>query len=234
MFFGVPQSRDRLYIVFWDQSVPTPDLDHCPASWCHHCNATVEAVWTWKTGIPPTGSVRYGRQYIYKCPSCRREVTPPRTPSLDALDLTDLGTPIGDRKRPLAASTMARAERDRRRFADFPAVIMPAKALHGSERHPWQPLATQTSQQEAALLSTGALMQMANGYEHPGSQCRTRDLTEPLWTTHAEPMPTVTAEPIPGLLSAAWFKQNGGPTDTAMHPLSDPLGTITSDDTTCQ
>ena len=290
MFFGVPQSRDRLYIVFWDQSVPTPDLDHCPASWCHHCDATVEAVWTWKTGIPPTGSVRYGRQYIYKCPSCRREVTPPRTPSLDALDLTDLGTPIGDRKRPLAASTMARAERARRRFADFPAVIMPAKALHGSERHPWQPLATQTSQQEAALLSTGALMQMANGYEHPGSQCRTRDLTELLWTqpatnttglltaplalavanfqgaergiadplptqggsetlapisaaavpfrrhtvptTHAEPMPTVTAEPIPGLLSAAWFKQNGGPTDTAMHPLSDPLGTITSDDTT--
>ena len=290
MFFGVPQSRDRLYIVFWDQSVPTPDLDHCPASWCHHCDTTVEAVWTWKTGIPPTGSVRYGKQYIYHCPSCRREITPPRTPSLDALDLTDLGTPIGDRKRPLAASTMARAERARRRFADFPAVIMPAKALHGSERHPWQPLATQTSQQEAALLSTGALMQMANGYEHPalggkgvcnaalsplevrhgqregggeqsgrvggGSQCRTRDLTEPLWTqpgsetlalisaavmpfrrrtvpkTHAEPMATVTAEQIPGLLSAAWFKQNGGPTDTATPPLSDPLGTITSADTT--
>lgn len=216
MFFGVPQSRDRLYIVFWDQSVPTPDLDHCPASWCHHCDTTVEAVWTWKTGIPPTGSVRYGRQYIYQCPSCRREVTPPRTPSLDALDLTDLGTPIGDRKRPLAASTMARAERARRRFADFPAVIMPAKALHGSERHPWQPLATQTSQQEAALLSTGALP--------------FRRHTVP--TTHVEPMPTVTAEQIPGLLSAAWFKQNGGPTDTATHPLSDPLGTITSDDTT--
>jgi site-specific DNA-cytosine methylase len=28
MFFGVPQSRDRLYIAFWDRRLPTPDLDH--------------------------------------------------------------------------------------------------------------------------------------------------------------------------------------------------------------
>jgi hypothetical protein len=50
------------------------------------------------------------------------------TPSLHALDLTDLGTRIGDRKKPLAAATMARAERCRQRFAEFPAVLMPAKA----------------------------------------------------------------------------------------------------------
>src|SRR6185503_15083584 len=107
---------------------------------------------------------------------------PPMTPSLSALDLTDLGTRIGDRKKPLAAATMARAERCRQRFADFPAVLMPAKALHGTERHPWQPMATQTSQQETAILSTGAIMQMANSFEHPGSECRTRDLAQPLWT----------------------------------------------------
>jgi hypothetical protein len=80
------------------------------------------------------------------------------TPSLKALDLTDLGTRIRDRKKPLAPATMARAERCRQRFADFPAVLMPAKAVHGSERHPWQPLATQTSQQETSILSTGAVI----------------------------------------------------------------------------
>jgi site-specific DNA-cytosine methylase len=32
MFFGVPQSRDRLYICMWDKAIPTPDLEHRPPS----------------------------------------------------------------------------------------------------------------------------------------------------------------------------------------------------------
>jgi DNA (cytosine-5)-methyltransferase 1 len=328
MFFGVPQSRDRLYIAFWDRKLPTPDLEHRPPAWCSwKCQQVVEAVWSWKTGVPPTGSVRYGKQYNYRCPSCRHEVIPAMTPSLHALDLTNLGTRIGDRKRPLVPATMARAERCRRRFPDFPAVLMPAKAVHGSERHPWQPMATQTSQQETAILSagaviaahrhngdgqhiarpmdtvtsthekailtTGAVMVAAgNTFERPGSSCRTRGLDEPLWTqsatntaglvtppvalavdnfqgaprsaaeslptqggsetlalvssgilpyrknttppTHAEAMPTVTSDQIPGILTAAgWYKQNGSTgTETAPHPLTDPLGTLTSRDTT--
>ncbi|OBF76109.1 MULTISPECIES: DNA cytosine methyltransferase [Mycobacteriaceae] len=186
MFFGVPQSRDRLYIAMWDARIPTPNLDHRPPSWCGHCDEVVEAVWTWKTGVPPSGTVRYGKQYEYRCPRCRRIVIPPSAPSLAALDLSNLGTRIGDRKKPLAASTMARAERCRQRFAEFPAVLMPAKAQRGSERHPWQPLSTQTSQQETAVLSTGAVMVAAgNTFERPGSDCRTRDLSQPLWTQPA-------------------------------------------------
>ena len=108
-FFGVPQSRDRLYIAFWDKALPAPDLEHRPISHCQHCDKDVEAVWTWRTGVPPTGSVRYGKQYEYRCPSCRRPVVPPMTPSLAALDLSTLGTRIGDRDKPLAPATMARA-----------------------------------------------------------------------------------------------------------------------------
>ncbi|GAA0495289.1 hypothetical protein Ade02nite_18910 [Paractinoplanes deccanensis] len=194
-FFGVPQSRDRYYCVFWDKGLPAPDLEHRPASWCGRCSEIVPAVWSWKTGIPPTGSVRYGKQYNYRCPRCRNEVIPPMSPSIDALDLTSLGTRIGDKPvkkhkdgsiGPLAAATLARADRCRQRFPEFPAVLMPAKAVHGSERHPWQPMATQTSQQEAALLSTGAVMVAAgNTYERAGSECRSRDLSQPLWTQHA-------------------------------------------------
>ncbi|MEU2462089.1 DNA cytosine methyltransferase [Streptomyces sp. NPDC012473] len=301
-FFGVPQSRDRLYIVFWDKSVPAPDLEHRPVSHCHSCDADVEAVWTWKTGVPPTGSVRYGKQYEYRCPSCRRPVVPPMTPSLAALDLSDLGVRIGDKPvktykdgwvGPLARSTMARAERCRERFADFPAVLMPAKAVHGSERHPWQPMSTQTSQQETSILSTGALMAAAgNTYERPGSDCRSRGFDQPLWAQTAtnttglivppialaidnfqgaprgagvplptqvgsetlavvssphlpfptsalpvrngEAMPKVASDQVPGLFAAAgWFKQNGPVgNETAPHPLSDPLGTLTARDTT--
>ncbi|HRE00415.1 MAG TPA: DNA cytosine methyltransferase, partial [Ilumatobacteraceae bacterium] len=100
-FFGVPQSRDRIYICFWQSTLRTPDLDHRPLAWCHHCDSATESVWSWRTGIPPTGSVRYGKQYDYRCPRCASEVVPPMTPSLAALDLTDLGTRIGDRDKPL-------------------------------------------------------------------------------------------------------------------------------------
>ncbi|MCV7255280.1 DNA cytosine methyltransferase [Mycobacterium hackensackense] len=197
MFFGVPQSRDRLYIAFWDRRIPAPDLDHRPPAWCSLCDRVVEAVWTWKTGVPPTGQVRYGVQYEYRCPSCRGAVSPPVTPSLAALDLRDLGTRIGDRKKPLAAATMARAERCRQRFAEFPAVLMPAKAVHGTEKHPWQPMATQTSQQETAILSTGAIMAAAgNTYERPGSDCRSRELSEPLWAQTATNTTGVITPPV--------------------------------------
>ncbi|MER6235918.1 DNA cytosine methyltransferase [Streptomyces clavifer] len=205
-FFGVPQSRDRLYIVFWDKALPAPDLEHRPVSRCQPCDKDIEAVWTWKTGVPPTGSVRYGKQYNYRCPSCRREVVPPMTPSLAALDLSELGVRIGDKPvktfkdgwvGPLARSTMARAERCRQRFADFPAVLMPAKGTHGSERHPWQPLSTQTSQQETSVLSTGALMAAAgNTFERPGSDCRTRGFDEPLWAQTATNTTGLVTPPI--------------------------------------
>ncbi|WP_404974819.1 DNA cytosine methyltransferase [[Kitasatospora] papulosa] len=271
-FFGVPQSRDRGYWVFVHKSLPMPDLEHRPVSHCGHCDRAVEAVWTWKTGIPATGTVMYGKQYEYRCPSCRRPVVPPMTPSLAALDLSDLGTRIGDRpvktfsdghRGPFAASTTARIERCRQKFADFPAILMPAKGVHGSERLLLQPLATQTSQQEAAILSTGLAPQglwdeAAIALAVDNYQGAARGAGDPLPTqvgsetlavvssgvipyrkhtipaVHSEPMSTFTSDQIPGLLTAAgWFKQNGSTgSETAAHPLTDPLGTITARDTT--
>ncbi|MEV6341216.1 DNA cytosine methyltransferase [Nocardia vinacea] len=241
MFFGVPQSRDRLYIAFWDRHLPTPDLDHSPLTRCHSCDDDVEAVWSWKTGVPLSGAVRYGKQYNYRCPRCRREVVPSMTPSLHALDLTNLGTRIGDRVKPLKPATMARIERCRARFAEFPAILMPAKGVHGSERHPWQPLATQTSQQETALLSTGAVFA---AHRHNGDG---KNLSQPMDTvtsTHelamlfasvnnyqgaprgmAEPLPTALASETLSLLSGVIpFRKNTTPTLSA-----EPMPTVTSE-----
>ncbi|GAA4981367.1 hypothetical protein GCM10025734_01690 [Kitasatospora paranensis] len=51
-------------------------------------------------------------------------------------------------------------------------------------------------------------------------------------STHVEAMPTVTAEQIPGLLFSGWYKQNGSTgSETAPHPLTDPLGTHAHDTT---
>ncbi|SFW50302.1 DNA cytosine methyltransferase [Amycolatopsis australiensis] len=256
MFFGVPQSRDRLYIAFWDRKLPTPDLDHRPAAWCPRCNRTVEAVWSWKTGVPPTGSVRYGKQYHYTCPSCRRPVVPPMTPSLAALDLSNLGTRIGDKPikkqrdgsvGPLAKATMERAERCRRRFAEFPAVLIPAKAVHphnGDGQRLSRSVDTVTSTHEKAVMLAVANYQ--GGPRSAGDPLPTQGGSETLGmlsagvvpfrrntvpTVHAEAMPTVTSDQIPGLLTAAGTINNNGSIDQARyraHPVSDPLGTLVS------
>ncbi|MBD2818509.1 DNA cytosine methyltransferase [Streptomyces parvulus] len=279
-FFGIPQSRDRGYWAFWDRSLPAPDLEHRPVSRCHHCDTDVEAVWTWKTGIPASGTVMYGKQYEYRCPSCHRPVVPPMTPALAALDLTDLGTRIGDKPvkkfadgfvGPLARSSMARAERCRQRFAEFPAILMPAKGMPDSQRHLLQPVVTHTSQQEATIPSTGPMVRQlwaqdtVDGLTVPAMalavdnyQGAARGAGEPLPTqvgsetlavlssgvipyrkntlptVHGEAMPTFTAEQIPAVLTAAgWYKQNGpSGNETAPHPVTDPLGTLTSRDTT--
>ncbi|MBF6163047.1 DNA cytosine methyltransferase [Nocardia cyriacigeorgica] len=240
-FFGVPQSRDRYYLALWDRRLPAPDLEHRPLTHCTACDDDVEAVWSWKTGIPPSGTVRYGTQYNYRCPRCRREVTPPMTPSLHALDLTNLGTRIGDRKKPLKPATMARIERCRDRFAQFPAILLPAKSIHGSERHPWQPMATQTSQQETALLCTGSV---TVAHRHNGDG---KHLIEPMDTatsTHekallfaavdnyqgaprtlAAPLPTTLASETLALMAGVVpFRKNTTPTVGA-----EPMPTVTSE-----
>ncbi|RJQ77628.1 DNA cytosine methyltransferase [Pseudonocardiaceae bacterium YIM PH 21723] len=241
-FFGVGQSRNRLYIAMWDKKLPTPDLEHRPLSWCGRCDQEVHAVWTWRTGIPPTGSVSYGRQYNYRCSRCRAEVIPPMTPSLDALDLSTLGTRIGDRVKPLQPATMARAERCRQRFAQFPAILMPAKSARGSERHPWQPMATQTSQQETAVLSTGAVFA---AHRHNGDGKHLSQPMDTVTSTHEkavllaavnnyqgaprgvdEPLPTQAGSETLSLLTAGVvpFRKNTLPTVHA-----EPMPTVTSD-----
>lgn len=211
-FFDVPQSRNRYYLALWNKHLPNPDLEHRPPAWCARCDQTVEAVWSWRTGVPASGSVNYGIQYDYRCPRCRREVVPPMAPSLHALDFTDLGTRIGDRKKPLRASTMARIERCRSRFGEFPAVLMPAKSAHGSERHPWQPLMTQTSQQETALLSTGWVFA---AHRHNGDG---KHITLP--------MDTVTSTDEKAVLFAAINNYQGGP-----RSVGEPLPTQAASET---
>ncbi|MCP9947338.1 hypothetical protein [Actinomadura madurae] len=131
------------------------------------------------------------------------------TPSLNALDLTNLGTRIGDKpikeftdkktgevfRGPMARSTMIRAEKCRQKFADFPAILMPAKGVHGTERTLMQPLATQTSQQETALLSAGAVFA---AHRHNGDG-----------KNFAQPMDTVTSTYEKAILVAVDNCQGG-------------------------
>lgn len=111
----VPQSRDRIYIVFHRVGNKKPDVDFRPPGRCPE-HGEVRCVQRWKN--PKKRSGKYGRrnQYLYYCPHCTREVVPYRTAAREAIDWTLPCPKIGDRKRPLSPATLRRIERGLKRF----------------------------------------------------------------------------------------------------------------------
>lgn len=118
-----PQWRDRIFIVFTRKGVPAPVLRLRPPSWCERCENLVDGEQRWKkpTGRYPVG--KYGQQYLYHCPRDGSVVEPLVLPAIAAIDIDDIGERIGDRKRPLAANTMARIEWGIRTFVE-PALMV--------------------------------------------------------------------------------------------------------------
>ena len=43
-----PQSRDRMYVVFWRQGIPQPMLNFKPVAWCERCQEVVNGFQVWK------------------------------------------------------------------------------------------------------------------------------------------------------------------------------------------
>ncbi|QDK01161.1 DNA methyltransferase [Mycobacterium phage Purky] len=108
---GAPQSRDRMYVVFWRKGNHRPDVDRLtrPEAVCPMCGQ-VRVMQSWKRPErAPWG--RYRAQYVYRCPSttCRNQVLEPLfRPAAEIIDWSLLGQRIGDRDKPLAEKTMAR------------------------------------------------------------------------------------------------------------------------------
>lgn len=114
-----PQWRDRIFIVFTREGVPEPDLEPRPLAWCFACEELVDGVQWWKRADRRRVG-KYGQQYLYRCPreACDRAVVEPLVlPAAAAIDWSDLGTRIGDRKRPLAEATMRRIRAGLEMFA---------------------------------------------------------------------------------------------------------------------
>lgn len=106
-----PQSRDRMYVVFWRKGNRKPDLEKMqrPLAWCPSCEEIVASVQHWKNPAKRAG--RYRAQYIYRCPkvSCRgQRVEPGWLPAAAAIDWSIRGQRIGDRSKPLAEKTRKR------------------------------------------------------------------------------------------------------------------------------
>ncbi|QOP67368.1 DNA methylase [Gordonia phage Herod] len=109
---GAPQSRDRMYVVFWHKGNPRPDLGRVvrPNAICAECGP-VAAMQAFKRHDKSWG--RYRAQYVYRCPNvrCRNAIVEPLyRPAADIIDWTLEGQRIGDRAKPLAEKTMARIQ----------------------------------------------------------------------------------------------------------------------------
>lgn len=120
-----PQSRDRMYVVFWREGNPAPDLEIRPRGWCEHCGREVETRQTWKPRgrtwpLPQWG--RYRAQYLYTCttPRCGRPVEPYALPAAAVIDWNDRGERIGDRAKPLSDKTLARIRTGLERYGRPP------------------------------------------------------------------------------------------------------------------
>lgn len=113
-----PQSRDRMYVVFWLKGNRTPNLDKWtrPKAYCPSCDEVVTALQGWKK---PTRWGRYRAQYVWRCPkvTCRNGIVEPGwLPAASAIDWTLRGERIGDRSKPLAPKTIARIEAGLEKF----------------------------------------------------------------------------------------------------------------------
>lgn len=121
----VPQSRDRLYVIFWKKRLKKPNLDFRPVGYCEKCGRDVEAVQVWKSPNRKWGKYGKNGQYIYQCPNDVKhgEVVPYYYGAWTAIDF---GLPIeriGDRKRPLVDRTISRIKSGLARFGKKGIVI---------------------------------------------------------------------------------------------------------------
>lgn len=203
---GAPQSRDRLYVVFWRRANRAPDLERVvrPRAICPDCGP-INAMQVFKKPGNTVG--RYRQQYVYRCPNikCRNQVVEPAVrAAAEIIDWTMLGTRLGDREKPLAEKTMDRIRAGIERYwAPFIVERRHDYRVRGLD----EPLSTVTANE-----TTKALAIPVEGRE--GKQA------QPV----SGPMRTMTTRNETGLAFVAELR--GGSSDA--RAISEPLATVTA------
>lgn len=218
---GAPQSRDRMYVVFWKKNMPAPDFAKWtrPMAYCGSCDMQVRAVQAWKNPEKQWG--RYNRQYVWRCPNvaCRNaQVTPAVLPAAAVIDWSLPGERIGDRDKPLSAKTMTRIEHGLARA--FEAMLVPVEGREGkAAASAMDPMRTMTTRAETGLCLAPFIAELRGG----GSL--SRPITEPLATFTASGTHHGLTIP-PGFL----MRHNGtqGNLAWASTPFDEPMRTLTT------
>jgi DNA (cytosine-5)-methyltransferase 1 len=208
-----PQSRDRMYVVFWRKGQPRPNLDFRPWAPCPQCGP-VQATQRFK----PKASVKakYGTQYTYGCPTCGAQVMPFYYAAINAIDWSVPAQRIGDRKEPLKERTMQRIAYGLKKYGNRPLSV---STLYGErlacrvKDAAASPLFTQTGNGATAVASP---FMVDTKYSHAG-EARAKGADAPL---RAQTGQDCVGAVLPFTLSLNYPGQRAVPTDEAMRTVT--------------
>jgi DNA (cytosine-5)-methyltransferase 1 len=241
-----PQSRDRMYVLFWKKGNPAPDTEKYfrPKAYCPSCNEVVNAMQVFKKVNEPWG--RYRAQYVYRCPksTCKNAIIEPGwLPASHAIDWSLRGERIGDRTRPLAEKTLARIRAGLEKYGKEPISIDAVRGAQIISPVNLETFQTQTTSYTRSLLVPveGREGKEASRVSDPLRTQTTRNETGLLvpaggtWNDDArltsDPMRALTTRDanalvtVPGDHMLMEYYGNG-----QMHPTSKAIPTITTHD----
>ena len=216
--FPTPQSRDRIYVVFWKKGNRKPDLEFRPLAHCANCDSNVEAIQTWKNG---KRWGRYKAQYFYRCPKCHAQITPYYYAAFNAIDWTIEAERIGDRATPLKPKTLARIQYGLEAYGRQ-AMVVTGRYTSGLECRvkdaTREPLPTQPGDASHAVVLPWLI-------ETAHSQGNGKYVT-----SSGIPAPTQTTAQTLGVVSGFLTKNySGGANPKFMSSsMADPIGTLTT------
>jgi DNA (cytosine-5)-methyltransferase 1 len=150
-FWPTPQSRDRMYVVFWKKGNKAPDLNYTPLAHCPKCEKNINGVQSWKANQK---SWKYRTGYVYCCPACTTIVEPYYYAAFNCIDWSIPGTRIGDRKNSLSENTERRVKKGLKMHSKNPFLMLSAygETARGTDRAITQPLYTQTTYDMQAIV----------------------------------------------------------------------------------
>lgn len=204
---GAPQSRDRMYVMFWRKGNQRPDIARItgPAALCADHGAVRARQVFKRPDRTPWG--RYRSQYVYICgvAGCQRVVEPTFRPAAEIIDWELLGQRIGDRAKPLAEKTLARIRAGIERY--WGPVISGSGGGWGSDATPISdPTRTITTREHYGLAIP------VEGRDGKSAQ------------SVADPLRTQTTRNETGLAFIAELRGGG----SVARPVDDPLATVTA------
>lgn len=210
----VPQSRDRMYIVFWKKKNKAPQLDFYPKAFCQKCSAEIESVQSFKNPQKKWG--KYRTQYVYRCPRCAGEVEPYYYSAFNLIDWSIPGQRIGDRNTPLADATTRRIEYGLKKYgnSDFVIYLDHSKVADRTSGIS-EVLKTQTTAHVAAIVTSRYTS---------GVECRVKGMTEPIPTQPGDSSHAVLGIP------AIMIKNFSGSENCKSFQPDKPVGTVTTTD----
>lgn len=251
--YPCPQSRDRMYVVFWLKGIRKPNLEFRPPAYCPRCDRRTESIQTWKNG-KKWG--RYKAQYFYRCEFCTKEVTPFYYAAMNAIDWSIPAERIGDRKRPLKPKTLARVKYGLEKYGRTPLIVTgrytsgvecrvreasaePLPTQPGDSSHaiafPWLVDLAHTKNQGAHVYSGDSTLPTATGAQSVGVaapwlvETNYSHSGDNRVTEISEPTTTQSARQSLGLVGFLSKQYGGGADPRAMGiPLDGALGSVTT------